>query len=304
MSGAGDKSTSHILQSLAVNVAIAVFKGGAAFYTGSGALLAETIHSSADCGNQLLLLLGVKQAGKAPDETHPLGYGRSLYFWSFMVALLLFTGGGVFSIYEGIHKLMHPEPVENVWVGVAILLFSLLLEGWSTFSNIRELNKRRGAVPFFKYLRETKDSDLVVVFGENGAATLGLFFALASLGAAYVTHDGRYDAAGSLVIGLVLIGVALFLATEVKSLLVGESADPSIARQTRDIVEKSPELNAILNLITVQQGPGEVLVAIKVKIESHLTADQVCEAINKFERELRARCPEVRWCFVEPDLEA
>ena len=300
----GDKSTSHILQSLAVNVAIAVFKGGAAFYTGSGALLAETIHSFADCGNQLLLLLGVRQAEKKPDPSHPLGYGRSLYFWSFMVALLLFAGGGVFSIYEGIHKLQHPEPVENVWVGLAILGFSLLLEGWSTLSNIRELNKRRGNVGFFRYLQETKDSDLIVIFGENSAATLGLFFALASLALAYFTHDGRWDAAGSLVIGLVLVGVALFLAREVKSLLVGESADPRIAAHAREIVDKSPELNAVLNAITIQQGPGEVLAAFKVKIESSLTADQVCKAINAFERELRSRCPEVKWCFVEPDLEA
>ncbi|MFO0589803.1 MAG: cation diffusion facilitator family transporter [Polyangiaceae bacterium] len=300
----GDKSNSHIFQSLAVNLAITVFKGGAAIYTGSGALLAETIHTGADCGNQLLLLLGVKQAEKKPDADHPLGYGRSLYFWSFMVALLLFTGGGVFSIYEGIHKMIHPEDVENVWVGVAILAFSLLLEGLSTLSNIRELNKRRGAVPFFRYLSETKDSDLIVVFGENAAASLGLFFALAALGLTHVTHDGRYDAAGSLVIGLILIGVALFLAREVKSLLVGESADPNISKQAADIVVKSPELNALLNIITIQQGPGEVLVAMKVKIESRLTADQVCEAINAFERELRSRCPEVKWCFVEPDLEA
>ena len=138
-----EKSNAHIFQSLAVNVAIAVFKGGAAVYTGSGALLAETIHSFADCANQLLLLLGVRQAAKLPDPSHPLGYGRSLYFWSFMVALLLFSGGGMFSIYEGVHKMQHPEPVENVWVGVAILAFSLLLEGWSAISNIRELNKRR-----------------------------------------------------------------------------------------------------------------------------------------------------------------
>ncbi len=300
----GEKSNSHIFQSLAVNVAIAVFKGGAAVYTGSGAMLAETIHSSADCGNQILLLLGVRQAAKKPDPSHPLGYGRSLYFWSFMVALFLFTGGGVFSIYEGIHKMLHPEDVENVWVGVAILAFSLALEGWSTFSNIRELNKRRGATPFFQYLRETKDSDLIVIFGENGAATLGLFFALASLGLTHVTHDGRWDAAGSLVIGLILIGVALFLAREVMSLLVGEAADPAIEKQARDIVVTSPELKELLNVITIQQGPGEVLVALKVKIESRLTADQVCEAINAFERELRSRCPEVRWCFVEPDLEA
>ena len=299
-----DKSNSHIFQSLAVNAAITVFKGGAAIYTGSGALLAETIHTGADCGNQLLLLLGVKQAEKKPDADHPLGYGRSLYFWSFMVSLILFTGGGVFSIYEGIHKMTHPEPVENVWVGVAILAFSLALEGWSTLSNIRELNKRRGDVPFFSFLSATKDSDLIVIFGENAAASLGLFFALGALGLAYFTHDSRYDAAGSLVIGLILIGVALFLAREVKSLLVGESADPKIETQARDIVVKSPELNALLNIITIQQGPGEVLVAMKVKIESRLTADQVCEAINAFERELRSRCPEVKWCFVEPDLEA
>jgi cation diffusion facilitator family transporter len=298
-----ENSKSHIIQSLVVNVAIAVFKGGAAIYTGSGALLAETIHSFADCGNQLLLLLGVRQSAKKPDALHPLGHGRELYFWSFMVALLLFTGGGVFSIYEGIHKMIEPEPVENVWVGIAILLFSLALEGWSAISNVLELNKRRGKVPFFQYLHDTKDSDLIVVFGENSASSLGLLFALAALGLAYLTHDGRWDAAGSLVIGVILIGVALFLAREVKSLLVGESADPRIAEEARDIVEKSPELNAVLNAITIQQGPGEVIVAFKVKIESRLTADQVCEAINAFERDLKKRCPEVKWCFVEPDLE-
>lgn len=300
----GEKSTSHILQSLAVNAAIAVFKGGAAVYTGSGALLAETIHSFADCGNQLLLLLGVKAAAKEPDRRHPLGYGRSLYFWSFMVALLLFVGGGVFSIYEGIHKLLVPEPVENVWVGVVILGFSLALEGWSTLSNILELNKRRKGVPFFRYLRETKDSDLIVVFGENSAATLGLFFALAALGLSYVTHDARWDAAGSLVIGLVLVGVAVFLAVEVKSLLVGEAADPEIDQHARDVVDKHEKLKEVLRFITIQQGPGEVLVACKIRLESSLTADEVCEAINEFERQLRSRCPEVRWCFVEPDLEA
>lgn len=299
-----EHSSSHILQSLAVNTAIAVFKGGAAFYTGSGALLAETIHSFADCGNQLLLLLGVKAAKKAPDAQHPLGYGRSLYFWSFMVAMLLFVGGGVFSIYEGIHKLQHPEPVENVWVGVAILAFSLALEGWSTISNIRELNKRRGRTGFFRYLRETKDSDLIVVFGENSAATLGLFFALAALGLAHTTKDGRWDAAGSLVIGVVLVGVALFLAIEVKSLLVGEAADTNIGQAAHEVVKTSAKVREVLNLITVQQGPGEVLVACKVRVESGLTADEVCEAINAFERALRAKCPEVRWCFVEPDLEA
>src|SRR6188768_1675727 len=146
-----EHGTGHIIQSLAVNFIIAVVKAGAAFYTKSGAMLAEALHSFSDCGNQLLLLVGVKQASKPPDEKHPLGYGRAVYFWSFMVALLLFLGGGAFSIYEGIHKVMHPEVVENVWVGVAILVVSLLLEGGATLSNIKELNKRRGNKPFMKY---------------------------------------------------------------------------------------------------------------------------------------------------------
>src|SRR5689334_4358421 len=169
MSGGGDHGTSHIIQSLAVNVVIAVVKFAAAFSTGSGSMLAEAIHSGADCGNQILLLFGVKQAKKPPDAQHPLGYGRSVYFWSFMVALLLFSGGGVFSIYEGIHKLAHPEPVEHIEWAIGILLFSLLLEGWSTWGNIKDMNKRRGSKGFFQYLKDTKDSDLVVIFGENSA---------------------------------------------------------------------------------------------------------------------------------------
>ena len=193
---AGDSSTSHIIQSLVANLVIACAKGVAAVFTRSGAMLAETLHSFADCGNQLLLLLGVRMSRRPPDDSHPLGYGRSLYFWSFMVALLLFSGGGVFSVYEGLHKLGHPEPVENPWVGVAILGFSLVLEGWATLGNVREMNRRRGETTFVQYLRDSKDSDLVVVFGENAAAVLGLVFALVALGLASVTGDPRWDAIG------------------------------------------------------------------------------------------------------------
>jgi cation diffusion facilitator family transporter len=294
--------TSHIIQSLLVNLAIAVAKGIAAFLTGSGALLAETLHSFADCGNQALLLLGVNRAKRPPDASHPLGYGRSLYFWSFMVALLLFTGGGVFSIYEGIHKLLEPEPVERVWIGLGILFFSLLLEGASTLSNIRELNKRRGPVPFFQYLRDTKDSDLIVIFGENAAATIGLAFALLALLAAHYTHDGRWDAIGSIAIGVVLVGVAIFLAGEVQSLLIGERADPAIEASAREIIRDHKDMEKLLNIITVQQGPGEVLVAMKVGFSPKLTSDEVCVAINAFEASLRARRAEVRWLFIEPDI--
>ncbi|MFO0547422.1 MAG: cation diffusion facilitator family transporter [Polyangiaceae bacterium] len=296
--------TGHIIQSLLANLAIAVAKFVAAFMTGSGAMLAEAIHSSADCSNQLLLLLGVKKAGKAPDDSHPLGYGRELYFWSFMVAMLLFTGGGVFSIYEGIHKIHEPEPVENVFIGIAVLGFSLLLEGGSTISNIKELNKRRGQVPFFKYLQETKDSDLIVIFGENSAASLGLLFALGALVLAWKTGDGRFDGAGSLLVGLVLVGVAIFLAIEVKSLLVGESADPAISRAVHQTVEAHPDIVEVLRLLTIQQGPGEVMIAMKVRMRKGLDGDETVKAINEFEATLQVKHPEIRWSFVEPDFEA
>lgn len=297
-----DHSTGHIIQSLIVNLLITVAKGFAAFMTASGSMLAETIHSFADCGNQVLLLMGVKQSQKKPDTKHPLGYGRSVYFWSFMVAMLLFSLGGMFSIYEGFHKLEHPEPVENVMWGVGILAFSLCLEGYSTFSNIVELNKRKKDKSFFQFLKDTTDSDLVVIFGENSAACVGLIFALIALLVSYYTGDGRYDAFGSVAIGVVLIGVAVFLAKEVKSLLIGESADPTISIKAAEIATKHPLIKEMLNCITIQQGPGEVLACIKIVCEPNLNSMQVSSLINEFEAQLRAECPEVRWLFVEPDL--
>lgn len=294
--------TGHIIQSLFANLGIVVAKGIAAALTASGAMLAETIHSFADCGNQLLLLLGVKRAMMPPDAKHPLGYGRNLYFWSFMVALLLFVGGGVFSIYEGIHKIGEPEPVENVGVGLGVLGVSLLLEGWACLSNIKELNKRRGATPFFRYLVDTKDSDLIVIFGENAAAVLGLVFAIGAMVAAALTHDGRWDGIGSLLIGLVLVLVAVFLAAEVKSLLVGESADPAVDEAARRLAVADSRITKVLHCITIQQGPGEVLVAIKLAVRDDLTVADLCAAVNAFEARLRAERPEARWVFVEPDM--
>jgi cation diffusion facilitator family transporter len=300
MSDAGS-STKHILQSLLVNVAIAAVKAVAAYFTKSGSMLAEALHSFSDCGNQILLLIGVRQSHKPADEKHPFGYGRAVYFWSFMVAMLLFLGGGMFSIYEGVHKIRAPEPVEHVWLGVGILAISLVLEGASTLSNIRELNKRRGNKAFYQYLKDTTDSDLVVVFGENSAAVLGLVFAIAALGLAVATGDGRWDGIGSAVIGLVLVAVAIFLATEVSSLLLGEAADPEIEGGAREVAKGFPEIEAVLNVLTMQQGPGEVLVHIKIAFVATLTIEEVCGVINAFEERLRTARPEVRWVFVEPD---
>ena len=297
---AGD--TSHIIQSLIANSIIATSKGVAAVLTGSGAMLAETLHSAADCGNQLLLLMGVKRARRKPTASHPLGYGRVVYFWSFMVALLLFSGGGMFSIYEGVHKLQHSEPVDKVWLGVVILAVSIAIEGWALLGNLREMKRRRGDRPFFRYIRATKDSDLVVVFGENLAAVLGLAVALVALLIAAQTGDSRWDAIGSMAIGVVLVLVAVFLAIEVQSLLVGESADPEVEATARAAVAEDPRLAEVLQCITVQQGPGEVMVAIKIRFAPDLTADQVSHAIDDFEKRLRERDRSIRWCFVEPDL--
>ena len=296
-------STAHILQSLVANALIAASKGVAAFITGSGALLAETIHSTADCGNQLLLLFGVKQARRPADARHPLGYGRALYFWSFMVAMLLFTGGGMFSIYEGIHKIQHPEPVDSITIGVIVLGIALALEGWATYGNVVELNRRRGATPFVRFLRETKDSDLVVVFGENSAAVLGLVLALAALVLAKTTGDGRWDGVGSLAVGLVLVAVAVFLAIEIKSLLVGEGADPALLRKIEEVIADEPQVRELIRMISVQQGPGEVMVAMKLRFANGLeTGGELCEVINRLEARIAERAPEVRWTFIEPDV--
>ncbi len=245
----------------------------------------------------------MKQANRPANKKHPLGYGRAVYFWSFMVAMLLFSIGGMFSIYEGVHKFQHPEPVDHIEWGIGILVFSLLLEGYATYSNIIELNKRRGSSGFFQYLRNTKDSDLVVIFGENSAAVFGLILAITALMTAYYTGDGRYDALGSLAIGIVLIAVAIFLSVEVKSLLIGESADENINLSVKSIIEDHPEILQLINLITIQQGPGEVLMCLKIKCKPNLTALEISNMINNFEKDIREKNPEVKWIYIEPDLQ-
>lgn len=294
-------NTGEVLKSLAVNAVIATSKGIAAGLTGSGAMLAETLHSFADCGNQLLLLLGIRQSKKPADAKHPLGYGRTMYFWSFIVALLLFFGGGVFSAYEGIHKFRHPEPVGDITISMVILGLSIALEGWSTLGNIKAMNARRGKTGFFRYMRETKDSDLIVVFGENSAAVLGLVLAAGFIIVSKLTDDGRWDAVGSMSIGVVLVGVATFLAREVKSLLVGEGADPIVIAAAEKLVEEDPNVEKLIRILSIQQGPGEIVVAMKLKFRDGLETRQLVAAINAFEAELEKRVPEVKWSFIEPD---
>lgn len=296
------QSRRQIVESLAVNATIVVVKIGAAAITGSGSMLAEALHSGADCSNQLLLLVGLREAKRPPDATHPLGYGRNAYFWSFVVALMLFLGGGVFSVREGIHKILHPEPTERLWLALGVLSVSLLLEGSALFSNVRELRARSRNRPFFQHLRETKDSDLVIVFAENAADTVGLTLALVAIGLTQWTKDPRWDGLGSVVIGVVLVVVSSLLAREVKSLLAGEAADPDITEAALAAAAEQPEMRRVLNVITIQQGPGEVMVSIKVAFAHGLSIEQASDAINAFEARLRGARREVRWLFVEPDM--
>jgi cation diffusion facilitator family transporter len=294
-------STSEVIKSLVVNTLIAGSKGVAAAITGSGAMLAETLHSTADCGNQLLLLLGIKRSQRPADDKHPLGYGRAMYFYSFIVALLLFSGGGLFSIYEGVHKLQHPEEVGDITIAIVILGISIALESWATLGNLKVMKERRGGAPFFKYLRATKDSDLVVVFGENSAAVLGLLLALGALLIAKQTGDGRWDAIGSLAIGTVLIGVAIFLAREIKGLILGEAADPQLVASVTELAANEPNVEKVIRILSVQQGPGEILVAMKLKFRAGLDTDKLVDTINAFERKLEKTVPDVKWSFIEPD---
>jgi len=303
MSQRANSVTTHIIQSLIINLLIAVSKAFAAFITGAGSMLAEAIHSFADCANQILLLVGVKQANKLADDKHPLGYGRAVYFWSFMVAMLLFSIGGMFSIYEGFHKLSHPEPIVHMSWGIGVLVFSIILESYAMISNIKEINARKGKHRFFEYLRATKDSDLVVVFGENSAAVFGLVFAILAMLLSYYTGNASYDAYGSIAIGVVLILVAIFLAIEVKSLLIGESANEAILEGLNKIIASHKQVHQLISCITIQQGPGEVLMCIKIKCDAHISTLELSILINKIEAEIRSATPEVKWIFVEPDME-
>jgi cation diffusion facilitator family transporter len=265
-------------------------------------MMAETLHSFSDCINQLLLLLGVKKAAQPADEHFPLGYGRSLYFWSFMVALLLFSGGGVFSIYEGIHKIVHPEPLAGgLTLSLFILIASLVLEGKAPWDNLKEIKRRRGDQGLLTYLQNTKDSDLVVIFGENAAATLGLAIAALALGMTKVTGNPQWDGVGSLGVGLILVGVAIFLAKEIKSLLLGEAADPQLNKSVYQLGNHHPEIIRIHTIIALQQGPGEVLLACKVECKEDLPFKEVARVINEIEDQIRATHPEMKWIFMEPE---
>ncbi|MDH3351321.1 MAG: cation diffusion facilitator family transporter [Gammaproteobacteria bacterium] len=283
------------------NFGIAIAKTWAAWLTGSGSMLAEAIHSYADTGNQVLLYLGLKQSQKPPDTEHPLGYGKLSYFWSFIVAILLFTLGGLFSIYEGMHKLNHPEELSQIWVAIMVLALAILLEGGSLLGCLREIRNVRGDRPFREWLKHTRNSELVVVLGEDIGAQLGLILALGFLIMAWITGNPVYDAMGSICIGVILLVISIFIASRVRSLLVGRSADPVIQEAIDEIIAGQDGIDSVFNTITIQFGPDTMLAA-KIKMIEGVRIEAAVASINALERELKARIPKLKWCFIEPDV--
>ena len=298
---AGTDSTRAILFALGANFAIAVAKGVAAWFTHSSAMLAETVHSLADCGNQLLLLLGMRQSRRPASPEHPLGHGKAVYFWSFLVALMLFTAGGLYSLYEGWHKLAHPEPLRQWWWAAGVLAFAIVAEGVSMRACLQEVARARGGRSLWQWFRGSRQAELVVIFGEDLAALLGLVFALAAVLLSVFTGNPEWDAIGTLAIGGLLVVVAVFVAVEVKALLIGQGMDPEREQALRDFLRQRPEVKEVISLISLQLG-NEVMLSVQARMREDRDATALLEQINAVERAVKAAFPEVRWSFFEPEL--
>ena len=296
----GADSIKSIMFALGANLAIALSKFGAALYTGSGAMLAEAIHSAADCGNQTLLLWGLKQSRRAPSIDHPLGHGKAIYFWSFVVALMLFSMGGLFSVYEGWHKLHEHEPLHQPWIAIGILSFSIVAESFSLWGCLREIAKVRQGQSLWRWFRDSRQSELIVVLGEDLAALLGLTIALLFVTLAMVTHNPLWDAVGSIGIGILLIIVAIGIGVEIKALLIGQSADPATRAGIHHWLTQQAAVREVFHVITLQNG-ADLVVAIKARLSPDLSLEQAIDSINRMEVGLKQAFPTIRWVFFEPD---
>ena len=288
-------STRTIYYALGANLAIAAAKTGAAIFTGSSAMLAEAIHSYADAGNQVLLLWGMKQAKSPPSPDYPLGWGKAVFFWSFIVALVLFSLGGLFSLYEGWHKLHSEESLSYPWVAVGILVFGIVAE----IISLHEVNKVRNGRTLWRWFRTSRQSELVVILGEDIAALLGLVFALAAIAATMITGDPLWDAVGSMSIGALLIVVAVGIGVEIKALLIGQSAEPETEARLRAFFEKQDCIDHVYRLITLQLGTS-LMVSVKARLKGR-SAKELVASINRAEAAARAEFPEIQWLFFEPD---
>jgi cation diffusion facilitator family transporter len=292
-----------VVAALLANIGIAVSKFVAFLFTGSSSMLSEAIHSVADSGNQVLLLIGNKRSKKSADEKHNFGYGRRRFVYGFIVAIVLFLVGGMFSLYEGWHKWQHPEPLDDWWIAVLVLVVAIGLEGFSFRTAIKEANHARGKRSLPAFVRDARQPELPVILLEDAGALVGLVFALLGVGLAVLTGDGRFDAMGAMAVGTLLVVIAIFLAMEMTAMLVGESALPEEVAAIRAALESSDGVLRVIHLRTLHVGPDELLVAAKIAIAHGETGAQIARDIDAAEATLRAAVPTARYVFLEPDLD-
>jgi cation diffusion facilitator family transporter len=290
-----------IIAAFFANLGISIIKFVAFLATGAASLLAESLHSVADTGNQALLLLGGRKAKKKPTPEHPFGFGPERYFWSFVVALVLFSLGGLFALYEGIEKVRHPHEITSPIWGFAVLGIALCLESFSLFTAVKETNHIRGTRSYWQFIRKAKQPELPVVLLEDIGAMCGLMFALFGLGLAVITGDPVYDAIGSIAIGILLVIIAIILVVEMKSLLIGEAVDPEDAIKIREAIVAGDEIENIIHMKTMHHGPDNILIAVKVQCNAH-TAEDVANAINNVEKRIRGAMNFTCTIYIEPDI--
>lgn len=295
--------TKAVIAALAANLGIAVSKFVAFAITGSSSMLSEAVHSVADSGNQVLLLLGGKRSRRNASERHQFGYGRVRYLYGFIVSIVLFLVGGVFAVYEGTHKIQHPETVGDSRVALGVLLVAIVLEGLSFRTAIREANHARGDHSLLAFVRDSRQPELPVILLEDAGALIGLVFALIGVTLATVTGDARWDGMGAIAIGTLLVCIAVFLAAEMSSLLVGEAAIPAEEQAIRDALVAAPLVRRLIHLRTLHVGPDELLVAAKIAVDPSSTAEQIAAGIDAAELALRERVPSAKYVFLEPDLD-
>ena len=299
--GGGNRA---IVAALFANIGIAVTKFAAFLLTSSSSMLAESIHSLADSGNQVLLLLGGRRANRDATPEHPFGYGRERYVYAFIVSVVLFSVGGLFALYEGFHKVRHPEPIDAwQWVPILVLVVAIGLESYSFRTAIHESNEVRGTLTWAQFIRRAKAPELPVVLLEDFAALIGLVFALFGVGLTLITDDGIWDGIGTIAIGVLLVCVAVVLAVETKSLLLGEGATPEAVARIEAALVADPSVQRVIHMKTMHLGPDELLVAAKIAVAPIDSAAEVARTIDAAEARIRAAEPVARMIYLEPDID-
>lgn len=295
--------TKAVVAALLANTGIAISKFVAFAITGSTSMLSEAIHSVADALNQVLLLIGGKRSRRVADDKYQFGYGRVRYVYGFMVAIVLFMVGGIYSLYEGWHKWSHPEPVTDYWVAIGVLTIAIILESFSFRTAIVETNKVRGKRSFAKFVKDARQPELPVILLEDFGALIGLVFALVGVSAAVITGDGRWDGMGAMAIGSLLIVIAIILVREMSAMLVGEGALPEEYDAVQAALESAPLVERVIHLRTLHVGPDALLVGAKIAISRAESAEDIARGIDEAERLLRIAVPSAKYVFLEPDLD-